>query len=240
MLNIDFSTPESLSLSSAFLLGLMGSAHCVGMCGGMAGALSLPLSTANISNRKKAFIQLCFAIGRISGYGLAGYLAGSFSWALLNITGSGFVVLARVLAGLFMIFLGLFLSGWWNGLLRVEKLGTKLWQGISPLITTLTPADTIPRALAVGLLWGWLPCGMVYSMLIFSMSSGDGIQGAGIMLMFGLGTIPAVMSMGLAANNILAYLQKTWVKNIFGGIIILFGIWTIWAALTIGLHSGHG
>jgi len=239
MLHFDFSTPENLGLSTAFLLGLMGSAHCVGMCGGMAGALSLPLSTANISSGKKTFIQFCFALGRIFGYGLAGYLAGSFSWVLLNITGSGFVVILRVLTGFFMIFLGLLLSGWWNGLLKIEKLGAKLWQGISPLITKLTPADTIPKALTVGFLWGWLPCGMVYSMLILSMSSGSGIQGAGIMLMFGLGTIPAVLGMGLLANNMLAYLQKTWIKGFFGSLIILFGLWTIWAALTIAPHSGH-
>ena len=240
MLHLYLSTPEALSLSSAFLLGLMGSAHCVGMCGGMAGALSLPLSKANVSNRKKVLIQLGFGFGRIAGYGLAGYLAGSFSWALLTITGSGFVVVLRVLTGIFMVFLGLFLSGGWNGLSKIETLGARLWQAISPLIRVLTPADTLPKSLAVGLLWGWLPCGMVYSMLVFSMSGGTGMQGAGIMLMFGLGTMPAVVGMGLMANKLLAYMQKKWLKGIFGSMIILFGLWTIWGALMIAQHSGHG
>ena len=72
------------------------------------------------------------------------------------------------------------------------------------------------------------------------MSGGNGMQGAGIMLMFGLGTMPAVVGMGLMANKLLAYMQKKWLKGIFGSMIILFGLWTIWGALMIAQHSGHG
>lgn len=237
---IDFASPDKLSLISALLLGLMGSVHCVGMCGGMASALSLPLSAAKLSSRKKILIQFCFGIGRVFGYALAGYLAGSFSWLLLNVTGSGFAVVLRIMAGVFMIFLGLFLARWWHGLSKIEKLGARLWQTISPAIKTLTPADTISKALSVGLLWGWLPCGMVYSMLIFSMGSGSGIQGAGIMLMFGLGTIPAVMGLGIVADKAMNLLQNNYAKNIFGSMIILFGCWTVWGAINVSLHHGHG
>lgn len=139
-----------------------------------------------------------------------------------------------------MIFLGLFLARWWHGLGKIEQLGDRLWQKISPAIKKLTPADTISKALSIGLLWGWLPCGMVYSMLVFSMASGSGIQGAGIMLMFGLGTVPAVMGLGMVADKAMNLLQHKYAKNIFGSMIIFFGAWTIWGAIGTSLHHGHG
>lgn len=240
MLLYDLASPEKLSFISALLLGLMGSVHCVGMCGGLASALSLPLSAGKLSQRKKLLIQFCFGVGRVCGYGLAGFLAGSFSWVLLNVVGSDFALVLRVVTGVLMIMLGLFLTRWWNGLAKIERIGAGLWQKISPFIGRLTPADTIAKALGIGFLWGWLPCGMVYSMLVFSLSSGSGVDGAVIMLMFGLGTIPAVVGLGVLAERTVGLLQHGFAKNFFGGVIILFGCWTIWGALGLGLHHGHG
>lgn len=239
MIHFDLAASGNLNLITALLMGLMGSTHCVGMCGGMAGALSLPLSKTDFSTLKKLSIQFCFSLGRLLGYGIAGYIAGSFSWVFLSFFGEGYINILRITAGIFMIFVGLFLANWWNGLARLESLGLGLWQKISPIIGTFTPADTLNKALVIGFLWGWLPCGLVYSMLVFSISSGNGIHGAGMMLMFGLGTMPAVIGMGMLAEKVMRQLQRAIIKNFMGVMVIVFGLWTIWVAVASDLHALH-
>ena len=122
---------------------------------------------------------------------------------------------------------GLYLAGWWSGLTRIESLGRGLWRHIQPMATRLLPVSSLPRALLLGALWGWLPCGLVYSTLIWSASQGSATDSALLMLAFGLGTWPVLLATGLAAERVSALLRKRSVRMAGGLLMTLFGIWTL-------------
>ncbi len=147
----------SVDLLSAFVVGLLGGVHCVGMCGGIVGALSLGLPA-----ERNLPILLAYNVGRISSYTLAGALMGALGFyfsGLLPVQTAQKVLLS--LAGLFLILMGLYLAGWWNVLSRVERAGGVLWRRIEPLGRGLLPVRSVRHGLLLGLLWGWLPCGLV-------------------------------------------------------------------------------
>ena len=137
-------------------------------------------------------------------------------------------LILQLLAAVFMILLGLYLSGWWTILVRVEKAGLLLWKFIEPLGKKLLPVNTVPQALMLGLVWGWLPCGLVYSVLIWSVSAGSFEQGALLMLSFGLGTLPNLLAMGVFANKLNQWVKQAWVRQIAGSMVILFGLWNVY------------
>jgi uncharacterized protein len=153
---------------TAFLAGLLGGVHCVGMCGGIVGAITfgLPREAQSDGLRLFAFHAL-YNLGRIFSYTLAGALMGGLGalliqWMPLQQAQQGLLLVA----GAFMILLGLYLGGWWKILGRVERLGERVWRRLEPLGRRLLPVRTPGQALGVGALWGWLPCGLVYTMLI--------------------------------------------------------------------------
>jgi len=133
----------------------------------------------------------------------------------------------RVIAALLLIGMGLYLAGWWSGLTRVEALGRGLWRHIQPYASRLMPVTSLPRALLLGTLWGWLPCGLVYSTLLWSASQGDALDSALLMLAFGLGTWPVLLATGLAAERLTTLLRKRGIRVIGGVMVILFGLWTM-------------
>jgi hypothetical protein len=135
-----------------------------------------------------------------------------------------------VLAAAFMVLMGLYLGGWWAGLARLEQAGGVLWRRIEPLGRHLLPVQRPGQALALGLLWGWLPCGLVYSVLVSAVSAGGAWQGALVMLAFGLGTLPNLVAMGAAAGAIARFARREWVRRAAGAAVLLFGLWTLWAA----------
>ena len=130
-----------------------------------------------------------------------------------------------------MIVLGLYLAGWWRGLVKLEQLGSVLWRRIEPLGKGLIPVRSIPQAFLLGLVWGWLPCGLVYSVLIWSLASGGMVQGALLMLGFGLGTLPNLLLMGIFATQLSRLLRMPWVHYLAGGLVIVLGIYQIWLAI---------
>ena len=216
---------DELGVISAFVVGLLGGVHCVGMCGGIVGALSLGMPG---SGGARWPIQLGYNLGRIASYTLAGALAGGlgvFFSGLLPVQQAQQVLLA--FAGVFMILLGLYLAGWWNLLLRVEQAGGWLWKRIEPLGRGLLPVRHARHALMLGLLWGWLPCGLVYSVLVWSVSAGGVLEGGALMLAFGLGTLPNLLLMGAAAGQLQRLVRKTWVRQLAGGLIAAFGVWQL-------------
>lgn len=215
---------SDLGLASAVLVGLLGGVHCVGMCGGIVGALSIGLP----ADRSRWPIQLAYNLGRIASYTLAGAIAGGLGYffsGLLPVRQAQQGLL--LLAGLFMVLLGLYLGGWWNLLARVEQAGGVLWKRIEPLGRGLLPVRRVRQALALGVLWGWLPCGLVYSVLIWSVSAGSALKGAGLMLAFGLGTLPNLLLMGAAAARLQAWVRRPWVRQLAGAAILLFGVYQI-------------
>ncbi|HSD59534.1 MAG TPA: sulfite exporter TauE/SafE family protein [Burkholderiales bacterium] len=209
------------ALASAFLIGLLGGVHCLGMCGGIVGALSLQKPGV----RPAAGFQLAYNLGRILSYGAAGALAGALGAAGLLLAGA---VPARVglyvLANLMLIALGLCLMGAWQGVAVLERAGGALWALVRPVALRFIPVDSWPRALASGLLWGWLPCGMVYSVLTTAMFAGSAGRGFLVMLAFGLGTLPNLLTMGMAAERVRPVLQRRGVRMAAGWVVAAFGL----------------
>lgn len=218
------------ALTAAFLLGLFSSAHCVGMCGGIMGALSMAVPAH--AKARRWFILLGYNLGRIFSYVLMGAIVGMFA---AQITESGGAVWLRWLAGVLLIAMGLYLANWWRGLTYLESGGRYLWAYLQPLGKALMPVDSAAKALALGGIWGWLPCGLVYSALAYAMAQGDAMGGGLIMLAFGLGTLPAVLATGFVAQQLGRLLQRRQIRWSFALVVILFGFWTIWG----GGHGSH-
>lgn len=216
--------PE-LTLFSAFLVGLLGGGHCVGMCGGFVGAVTLSLPAA----RARWPFTLAYNGGRIASYTLAGVLAGL-------IGSSGFFLeqvlpmekILYALASLMLVALGLYLAGVWHGVLWLERAGAGFWRRLQPLSKKMLPLRSLPQAFALGLLWGWLPCGLVYSVLVVALSTGTALQGGALMLAFGLGTLPVMLAMGMAAVRLKDWMQQLWVRRGSGLLVLGFGLLGLW------------
>lgn len=215
--------PELIPLlGSALVLGLLGGGHCLGMCGGLMGAFTLAIPPEQRGRRLR--LLLAYNLGRILSYAAAGLLLGLAGVALAS---SPLAIGLRVIAALLLICMGLYLAGWWSGLTRIEALGRGLWRHVQPVATRLLPVSSLPRALLLGALWGWLPCGLVYSTLLWAASQGDALHSAALMLAFGIGTWPVLLATGLAAERVGALLRKRGVRVAGGVLVILFGLWTL-------------
>ena len=186
------------------------------------GALTLAIPKEQRSRRFR--LLLAYNLGRILSYATAGLLIGLAGWAVANSPAAMFM---RIIAGLLLISMGLYLAGWWSGLTRIESLGRGLWRHIQPIANKLLPVSSLPRALLLGALWGWLPCGLVYSTLLWAASQGNALDSALLMLAFGLGTWPVLLATGLAAERVTALLRKRSVRMAGGLLVIVFGIWTL-------------
>jgi len=209
-------------LISALILGLLGGGHCLGMCGGLMGALTLAIPPEQRGRRLQ--LLLAYNLGRILSYATAGLLFGLAGWAVAS---SPAAMLLRIPAGLLLISMGLYLGGWWSGLTRIEALGRGLWRHIQPVASRLLPVSSLPRALLLGALWGWLPCGLVYSTLLWAASQGDALDSGLLMLAFGLGTWPVLLATGMAAERLTAVLRRRGIRMAGGLLVILFGLWTL-------------
>jgi sulfite exporter TauE/SafE len=231
------------SLLAVFVVGLLGSVHCAGMCGGIVGALSVAppagrafpvhVTVQRVAPPGPALLNvLAYNLGRIGSYMSAGALAG----ALGNGIGQGAGALARLpalqaggywMANLMLAMLGLYLMDAWRGLARLEQGGQILWRHVAPLLRHLQPgrAGFGPgHMLAAGALWGWLPCGMVYSVLVTAMLSGSATRGALVMLAFGLGTLPMLLGLGLAGARLRGLLRVRGVRLACGALVLGFGL----------------
>ena len=211
-------------LLTALTLGLLGGGHCIGMCGGLMGALTLAIPAEQRHGWRLWRVLLGYNIGRIASYTAAGALLGSLGWLLRDL---GLDTVLRVIAGLLMIAMGLYLANWWSGLTRIEHLGRGLWKHLEPHARRLMPVSRMPQAIALGTLWGWLPCGLVYSTLVWASSQGSTGLSAGLMLAFGIGTLPTLLATGLAAQKLIFILRKRPVRLTAAVMVILFGIWTL-------------
>ncbi len=217
-----------------FVLGLVSSAHCIGMCGGIMGALTMAIPAE--AKAKRGVILVAYNLGRILSYALMGFLAGFFAEQFSALGGG---VILRVTAGLLLIAMGLYLADWWRGLTTLETLGRYLWVYLQPLGKPLMPVNSIPKALLLGALWGWLPCGLVYAALATAMTQPVPLVAASSMLAFGLGTLPAVLAAGFAAQQLARALQHRQLRSGLALIAIVFGIWTIWGGLGHSHNHQH-
>jgi uncharacterized protein len=217
------------TLISAFIVGLLGGVHCVGMCGGIVGALTLGLADEARSRPGTVLpYLLAYNGGRVLSYTAAGALMGGVGLLAANLAAVHQAQQAlQIVAGTFMVVLGLYLGGWWLGLARLERVGGRLWPRIEPLGRRLLPVRSRSGAFALGLVWGWLPCGLVYSVLIWSIAAGGFLEGGLLMLSFGLGTLPALLAMGVVASQLAAIVRRTWVRRVAGALVIAFGAYTL-------------
>ena len=197
------------------------------MCGGIVGALSLssPKSTRKTS---QISILLGYNIGRITGYAVAGGIVAFLGSSLVDFTGiqavkQGFAIIAS----LFMIALGLYLAGIWSGVARLEIIGSFVWKRIQPLTKYFMPVRNFYQAIPLGFLWGWLPCGLVYTALIWTLSAASALEGALIMIAFGLGTLPNLLAMGVVAAKLSRWINNPKVRLIAGLLVILLGVLTL-------------
>jgi sulfite exporter TauE/SafE len=220
---------------AVFLTGLLGGVHCAGMCGGIVAAL------AGQGGGKRLPLHLAYNGGRVLSYALAGALAGAAGSLGLLLDGLLPVQSALyVLANAMLIGLGLYLAGVSSVVAWIERLGLALWRRIQPLTRNLLPADTLPRALALGLLWGWLPCGLVYAVLTTALLTGDALDGAAIMAAFGLGTLPNLLLAGLALRRMTAATRARPLRMAAGGLVLGFGVYGLANAASLSDHIRAG
>jgi hypothetical protein len=226
------------SLLAVLLVGLLGGVHCLGMCGSIVG-----IFTTQVPKEQARWpFHLAYSSGRIASYAVAGALVGTVGQAGLLLRDAVPVQhLLFALSSLMLIALGLYLAGVWGAVRRMESLGGGLWKRLQPYTTKLLPVNTLPRALGLGALWGWLPCGLVYSVLLTALASGSAVQGALIMLAFGLGTLPNLLAIGLFWEQVKSWVQSPRVRLAAGGLVASFGIYgLIKVGYTFAVHGWAG
>jgi len=231
-----------MSLFAAFMVGLLGSAHCIGMCGGVVGALTMGLPESIRHSYWRLFPYLfTYNLGRIISYTVAGILVGYLGAKFAEtLPMDNPRKIAMWVSGIFMILLGLYLGGWWKFLVIFEKWGGHIWKRIEPFGRKLMPVKNVGHAFLMGLLWGWLPCGLVYGVLAFALTSGSATNGGLLMLAFGLGTLPMLFAVGIAVNWLIEFTRHPRVQQTAGAIVIVFGLFTIFGPHHHHMKHGHG
>ena len=225
-------------LTASFITGFVGSAHCVGMCGGISGLFAV---NANVASLRAQFTKaIAYNLGRILTYAIIG--------AAVAVLGKSAVASIpalmapiRLASGVLIVFVGLQLAFGWRILAPLENAGARLWKRIAPAAKGLVPVNSIPQALGLGLIWGWLPCGLVYSVLLLAATTAEPAGGGLVMIAFGLGTMPAMVATGVSASKLAQFMSG---KRMGAGLlIVLLGLATIAMPVmkltgTQG-HSGH-
>jgi len=212
------------ALSAALLAGLLGSAHCLGMCAGISGLFAVNTGVATL--RSELPFAITYNLGRVLSYSLLGVIVGAFGSVIIKASpaiASGI----RMLSGIVIILVGLKVAFDLRYLNAIERMGATLWSRIAPAARNLVPVTTLPRALGLGLIWGWLPCGLVYSVLLIAATSADATSGALIMIAFGIGTMPAMVMTGLGAAKLSQLMRRRGTRVGLGLLIVVLGVLTI-------------
>ena len=211
-----------ITLLTLFLLGFFGGGHCVGMCGGLSSAFALQLPPG--LNRASLIVLL--NLGRISSYVFIGLLVGAIGQIGISLDQTRWLQNGLYLsANLLLLFLGLYLAGISSLATRIESIGRPVWKRLNPFLNRLLPIQSVPACFGVGMLWGWLPCGLVYSASLYALGSGNALEGGLYMLAFALGTLPNLLAMGLFAAQLKNFLQRKTVRLAAG---LLVAAWALW------------
>jgi sulfite exporter TauE/SafE len=209
-------------LAAAFAAGLLGSAHCLGMCAGISGLFAAGASVTALKTQLP--LAIAYNVGRILSYTFLGIVV-----ALIGKTAVGAIPSlagpVRLLSGLLIAVVGLQVAFNLRLLAPIEKAGALIWNRLAPRATGLIPATSVPKAAGLGLLWGWLPCGLVYSILLIAATTAEATSGALVMIAFGLGTLPAMIATGLSAAKVAAFASRNRVAS--GLLIVVLGIATM-------------
>ena len=211
-------------LSAALLAGLLGSAHCLGMCAGISGLFAVNAGVASL--RTQIPFALTYNVGRVISYAVLGGIVGLFGSVIVKASPSVAVGI-RLASGIIIILVGLRVAFDLRLLNAIERAGASIWSRIAPAAKGLVPVTNLPRALGLGLLWGWLPCGLVYSVLMIAATSARPDSGAAIMVAFGIGTLPAMVMTGLGAARLTEVMRKRAARLGLGLLIVVMGLLTI-------------
>ncbi len=221
-------------LAAAFAAGLLGSAHCLGMCGGISGLFAAGATVAAIKTQLP--LAIAYNAGRVLSYAFLGVIVavvGSVAvGSLPDLVGP-----VRLASGALIVLVGLQLAFNWRFLAPIEKAGAVIWNRLVPHAKRLIPANTISKAAGLGLIWGWLPCGLVYSALLLAATTADPLDGSLTMLAFGLGTMPAMIATGLSASKLSGLLSRN--RMGAGLLIVVLGVATLAMPLTNLLENGR-
>ena len=229
------------ALLTAFFVGLLGSGHCFGMCGGIAAGLgSVSVRSETQPGAKPhASSAFLFNLGRILSYALLGLISAwilSKAGAALNVPKWGMIL--RLLTTLMIFLIGLQFLFNWQLLGSIERVGAKVWKLVLPVAVRASSMPGGTGRLLLGLCWGFLPCGLVYSVLLTASAAGSPFAGAVVMLAFGLGTLPSMLGMSLAAPALSALLSDQWTKKLMGAALILLAVLSV-LLMTINMKSKH-
>ncbi len=209
-------------LTAAIITGLLGSAHCFGMCGGISGLFAVTTRVA--PNRKQFPKAVAYNLGRVLTYAFLGVTVAVAGSAAVNWL-PRLAAPMRLASGLLIILVGLQVAFGWRILTFVETAGTRLWHKVAPAAKGLVPVETLVQALGLGLIWGLLPCGLVYSVLLIAATTAEPASGGMVMIAFGLGTMPAMIATGISAAKLAKFMSR---RRIGAGLlIVLLGIATI-------------
>lgn len=237
-----FDSAFSTSYLVALIMGLFSALHCLGMCGSIIGTLTLSLRK-EIRDNKALLVPFVFSynFGRITSYTLAGYVAGLVHNALMLPLGEGEGHrILQIVSALIMAGAGLHIAGWFPRFAYIEKGGALIWAHLEPFGRRLIPVQTLPQAYVFGMIWGWLPCGLVYAAITLATTAGNEVRGALTMLAFGVGTLPAVVSVGLMTSLLVRLSSMKKFRQIAGISLIVLALLAAFPWLNPGvLHSMH-
>jgi len=209
-------------LAAAFVMGLLGSAHCFGMCAGLSGLFAVNASVASL--RAQMPLAVAYNGGRVLSYAFLGVMVAMLGQTIVG-TIPNIAAPVRFASGLLIVVVGLQVAFGWRFLAPVEKAGGQLWTRIAPAAKGLLPVTSTPKALGLGLLWGWLPCGLVYSVLLLAATTANALHGGLVMIAFGIGTMPAMIMTGISASRLAQFMSR---KRLGAGLlIVLIGALTL-------------
>ena len=222
-------------LTAAFVAGLLGGLHCAVMCGGIATGFPAMAPGRALGVAWQA------NLGRVSGYTVAGALAGGLGGGILRLARSDTLALGvRVAAGLALVLLALRLLGRGGRLDLLARPGQQLWQWLRPLHRHLLPADRAWRRLALGALWGWMPCGLSLSLLSVAWLQANALGGALVMAVFGLATLPVMLPLTWSGARMGRWLQRPGLRVALAGFILAAGLLTIATPWLMQVPALHG
>lgn len=224
---------------AALMLGLASGLHCLAMCGGIVSAFGAQ-QPVRASPRHRSRLTwrtpLAFNAGRIASYALAGAAAGALGGGAAELFGLWFdwQLAMQIAASVLLVLVGIHLARVAAPLAALESLGRPLWRRIQPMASRLLPFDTPARALAAGLAWGWLPCGLVYAALAIAALAGGAMPGALVMLGFGLGTLPWLLAAGVGFVRWREALRRPAWRLAVGGLVLGWGVFGLARAAELG------
>lgn len=217
---------------TAFFMGLAGSGHCIAMCGGIASSLQFAIEDKS----KAQQYALLYNIGRLLSYSLCGALVGGIS-SIFAQQSNDFSLFLSFLSAIFMVLVGLYIMRLAASLNWLERFGKyAIWQHIFKLNKYLLPLNSKKKALAYGALWGWLPCGLVYSALTWAITTQSATSGSLFMASFAMGTLPAMIGLGFAAQTLKSWLNNSIIRIILGNILVFYGLYLLTIATKNALH----